>query len=59
MAVLLKTSVLTGVFCALFTLVVGALADALSMGVLIALSFVSGFLGSLLAQLVQTRGRHD
>ncbi|WP_168797945.1 hypothetical protein [Pacificoceanicola onchidii] len=53
----LMTSVLTGVFCALFSVVVGALSMALSPPVLIGLSFVSGFCGSLFAQLVMKRGK--
>ena len=52
---ILTTSVLTGVFCALFSVVVGYVADALSMNALVVLSFFSGFLGSLFAQLVLRR----
>ncbi len=51
----LTTSVMTGVFCALFSVVVGIVAEALSMPTLIVLSFVSGFLGSLIAQIVMKR----
>ncbi|WP_425098559.1 hypothetical protein [Tropicibacter sp. S64] len=51
------TSLLTGVFCAIFSAVVGALSMAFSPMVLIALSFVSGFCGSLFAQLVMGRRR--
>lgn len=49
---LLTTAVLTGTFCLGFTLVVDALTDALPMPVVIVLSFVSGFLGSLFANTV-------
>ncbi len=54
---MVKAAVLTGVFCALFSGVVGFVAQNLSMTVLIGLSFVSGFCGSLFAQTVLGRAR--
>ena len=53
----LMTSVLTGVFCAVFALGVDAVFSALPMLAGIALAFVSGFCGSLFAQLVLRRGQ--
>ena len=50
---LLTTSVLTGLFCAIFSLFVSLVAVKLSMVAVIIVSFVSGFLGSTVAQLVQ------
>ena len=54
---MLTTSLLTGVFCALFAVVIDLVTDALSMSVVIGLAFVSGFLGSLFAQVVLGKGR--
>lgn len=51
------TSLMTGVFCAGFAVVVDALTDALPMILAIAVAFASGFLGSLFAQLVLHRQR--
>jgi hypothetical protein len=51
----LTTSLMTGVFCAIFALVVDVVTDALSMSTVIGLAFVSGFCGSLLAQFVLGR----
>lgn len=53
----LTTSVLTGVFCAVFAIGVDTVFSALPMIAGIALAFVSGFLGSLFAQLVLGRGK--
>lgn len=50
---LLITAIMTGVFCAGFSVVVSQVAVQLSMTAVIAVSFVSGFLGSTVAQLVQ------
>ena len=49
---ILLTSVLTGVFCAVFATVIDVITDALNMWTVIGLAFTSGFLGSLFAQLV-------
>lgn len=43
---------LTGLFCMGFSVLVGWLTTALSMGALVVLSFVSGFCGSLFARVV-------
>lgn len=48
----LMAAVLTGLFCMGFSVVVGWLSMTLSMLALVALSFVSGFCGSLFARLV-------
>jgi nucleoside permease NupC len=48
----LLSAALTGVFCVGFSLLVGWLSMALSMQVLVGLSFVSGFGGSLFARLI-------
>lgn len=53
----LLTSVLTGVVCAVFAAVIDVVTDALSMATLIGLAFMSGFLGSLFAQIVLGRTR--
>ena len=53
---ILAQAALTGAFCIAFALVVDAVTDALSLAGLVALSFTSGFLGSLFAQLVLRRG---
>ncbi len=52
---ILLAAMLTGVFCSVFTVVVDQVIDALSSQVAIGLSFVSGFLGSLFAQMVLRR----
>jgi len=52
---ILAQAALTGAFCIGFALVVDAVTDALSLAGLVALSFASGFLGSLVAQLVLRR----
>lgn len=49
----LITSVLTGTFCAVFATVIDYVTDALTMSAVIGLAFCSGFLGSLVAQVVQ------
>jgi len=56
-AAVLWTSILTGVFCAVFAAVIDVVTDALSMWIVIALAFVSGFSGSLFAQVVLKRTR--
>ena len=55
---ILMTALLTGVFCAGFAVIVDAVTDALPMLAAIALAFVSGFCGSLFAQIV-LRGRRS
>ncbi|MCC1491646.1 hypothetical protein [Cognatishimia sp. F0-27] len=57
MRLVLMTSAMTGLFCAGFAAFVDVVTEALSMGTLIALAFVSGFLGSLFAQVVLGRRR--
>lgn len=51
----LARAALTGTFCAVFTVGVDLVTNVLSMATLIGLSFVSGFLGSLFAQVVLKR----
>ncbi|MCE0504628.1 MULTISPECIES: hypothetical protein [unclassified Roseivivax] len=46
---------LTGVFCLGFSVVVNAVAGALDLGVFLGISFLSGFLGNIFAQLVTGR----
>ncbi|MEM9395445.1 MAG: hypothetical protein AAGA38_16410 [Pseudomonadota bacterium] len=48
----LLTASVAGVFCALFALTVDAITDALSMAQALMLAGLSGFLGSLVGQLV-------
>lgn len=55
----LISAVLTGVFCAFFALGIDWLTDMLEQGHVLALSFVSGFLGSLFASVVLMRGREN
>ncbi|MHA6344178.1 hypothetical protein [Roseivivax sp. CAU 1761] len=50
------TATLTGVFCVGFTIFVAMLTEALSFLQIVGVSFVSGFLGSIFAQLVIKRG---
>lgn len=45
-------AVLTGAFCVVFSMVVSAVAGAVDMVLFLGISFVSGFLGNLFAQLV-------
>ncbi|WP_424970256.1 hypothetical protein [Dinoroseobacter sp. S76] len=52
---ILLTASVAGVFCALFALTVDAVTDALSMAQALALAGLSGFLGSLVGQLVCRR----
>ncbi|WP_439122436.1 hypothetical protein [Marivita sp.] len=54
-ASILMTSVVTGVFCAAFAVVVDLITDALAIWAVMCLAFVSGFAGSLLAQMVLKR----
>lgn len=56
MARMLVQAALTGAFCVVFAFVVDAATNALSVGALLALSFASGFLGSLLAQTLLRGG---
>ena len=43
---------ITGVFCAVFAIVIDAITDVLSLWQAAALAFVSGFTGSIVARLV-------
>lgn len=52
---ILTTSLMTGVFCAGFALVIDVVTEALSLWSVVALAFVSGFCGSLAAQVVLKR----
>ena len=56
-SMVLLTSVMTGVFCAGFAVVVDLITNALEMWMVIAVAFASGFTGSLLAQLLLKRER--
>lgn len=49
------SAALTGLFCMGFSVAVSLLTMTLSMSVLVLLSFVSGFLGSLFAQTILRR----
>lgn len=42
----------TGLFCAVFAMVIDAVTDVLSMWQAVGLAFLSGFLGSLTARFV-------
>ncbi|MDD9715534.1 MULTISPECIES: hypothetical protein [Dinoroseobacter] len=53
---ILLTACVAGVFCASFAWVVSALTNALSMAQALALAGVSGFLGSLVGQIICRRG---
>ena len=55
---ILLTAVLTGVFCAIFAVGIDWLTDMLEAGQVVAISFTSGFLGSLFAQTVLGRWRN-
>ena len=55
----LAQACLTGLFCIVFAVSVDAVTDVLSLAGIAVVSFTSGFLGSLVAQLVLRRGsRH-
>lgn len=54
-APIVSTALLTGVFCAAFAVLVDAVTDVLAFGAVILVSFCSGFLGSLFAQVVMQR----
>lgn len=54
---ILLTAVLTGVFCAVFAVGIDWLTDMLEAGQVVAISFTSGFLGSLFAQTALGRWR--
>ena len=49
---LLATAILTGVFCAVFALVVRAVAGMFGAAEVAGISFASGFTGSLVAQTI-------
>lgn len=51
----LLTAALTGVFCAVFAVFIDWITDTLMRNQVIAISFVSGSLGSLFAQTVLSR----
>ena len=53
----LLSAVLTGVFCAVFAVFIDWATDMLEQNQVIAVSFVSGFLGSIFAQTVLSRWR--
>ncbi|RDC72207.1 hypothetical protein DLJ49_11250 [Rhodovulum sp. 12E13] len=57
MARMLTQAALTGAFCLVFALAVDTVTDTLSVGAFLAVSFASGFLGSLFAQTALRRGR--
>ncbi len=57
MAKILSVALLTGVFCALFAGAVDRITDMVSAGQVMTLGAVSGFLGSLFAQIVLRRRR--
>lgn len=48
----LTSAVLTGVFCAGFAMVIDFATDMLERNQVVIISFVSGFLGSIFAQVV-------
>lgn len=52
---LLLTAILTGVFCAVFAVFIDWATDMLMRDQIILLSFVSGFSGSIFAQVVLAR----
>ena len=54
---ILSTALLTGVFCAGFALFIDWATDMLMQNQIIAISFLSGSLGSLFAQTVLGRWR--
>ena len=54
---ILVSALLTGLFCAVFAVGVDWLTDMLRRGQVIAVSFVSGFCGSLFASTVLGRWR--
>ncbi|WP_101069132.1 hypothetical protein [Roseovarius salinarum] len=51
------TALLTGLFCSVFAVVVDAILDMAGVWMVAAVSMISGFLGSLFAQLTTGRGR--
>lgn len=56
---IVSTAILTGVFCAAFAAFIDRATDMLEAGQVVAISFVSGFLGSIIAQTVLDRWRED
>lgn len=54
---ILLTALLTGIFCAAFAVFVDWATEMLMQSQIVAISFVSGFLGSLFAQAVLGRWR--
>ncbi|NND17191.1 MAG: hypothetical protein HKN98_01295 [Silicimonas sp.] len=55
MRTVLLSAVLTGVFCAGFAVLIDRATDMLMQNQIIAISFASGFLGSIFAQTVLGR----
>ena len=56
---ILLTAVLTGIFCSGFAVFIDWATDMLMRNQIIAVSFLSGFLGSLFAQTVLGRWREN
>ena len=54
---ILSSAILTGIFCAGFATVIDLATDMLERNQVIAVSFSSGFLGSIFAQTVLSRWR--
>ena len=54
---ILLTAVLTGFFCSVFAVFIDWATDMLMQNQIIAISFISGFLGSIFAQTVLGRWR--
>ena len=50
-------AVLTGVFCAAFTLAIDLATDMIARNLVVVLSFISGFCGSIFARLVLGKGQ--
>ena len=57
MRAMVVSAVLTGVFCADFAVAIDTLTDMLERTSVLALSFTSGFLGSMFAQTVLVKWR--
>jgi hypothetical protein len=53
---ILLTASVAGVFCAGFALVVNTVTEALNVAQVLALAGISGFLGSLVGQILCRRG---
>ena len=52
---ILLTAALTGLFCSVFAVGIDLLTDMLDRGVVVGVSFASGFLGSIFAQTILGR----